>query len=237
MRPIGFSTGALAYADFRRGLTMTQSSPECSAIELSALRQPELLPLLESLDTLDLSRFSYISIHAPSQFDAEWEAQAAKHLQAILGRGWPIVVHPDVLTDMALWRGFGSLLCIENMDKRKPIGSTAVELARVFEQLPHASLCFDIGHARQVDPTMTEAYLILRDFGSKLRQVHVSEVNTSSKHDVLSYTTILAFQQVAHLIPEDVPLILETPVTLERMGHEIARVREALPVQKQSMVA
>jgi hypothetical protein len=138
MRPTGFSTGALAYADFRRGLAMTQSSPECSAIELSALRQPELLPLLESLHTLDLSRFSYVSIHAPSQFEPGWEAQCAAYLRAELSRGWPIVVHPDVLTDMALWREFGPLLCVENMDKRKPIGGTSEQLARIFDRLPDA---------------------------------------------------------------------------------------------------
>lgn len=238
MRPIGFSTGALALSDFRLGLAMTQSSPECSAIELSALRHPELLPLLDSLDTLDLSRFTYVSIHAPSQFPPEWEAKAARRLHAVvLSRGWPIVVHPDGLTDMALWREFGSLLCIENMDKRKPIGRTAGELARVFDRLPGASLCFDIGHARQVDPTMTEAYLILRDFGSKLRQVHVSEVNTGSRHDRLSYTTILAFQQAAHLIAECVPLILETPVGIEQMSAEIDKARQALPLSRGAMVA
>ena len=230
MRSLGFSTGALAYADFRRGLTMTRAINACTAIELSALRQPELQPMVESLDSLDLSRFSYVSIHAPSQFSREWEPEAATLLRTQLHCRWPIIVHPDVLTDMSLWREFGSMLCVENMDKRKPIGSTAEELARVFDQLPQASLCFDIGHARQVDPTMTEAYLILRDFGSRLRQVHVSEVNTSSRHDRLSYTTILAFQQVAHLIPEHIPLILETPVLLDEMELEIERVRQALPI-------
>ena len=56
MRPIGFSTGALAYADFRQGLTMV-SSKGLASIELSALRQNELVPLLASLPTRDLSVF------------------------------------------------------------------------------------------------------------------------------------------------------------------------------------
>ena len=68
--PIGFSTGALAYADFRRGLEMARA-PECTAVELSALRHAELYPLLDSLDSLDLAQFEYISIHAPSQFEPE----------------------------------------------------------------------------------------------------------------------------------------------------------------------
>ncbi|MGA7409559.1 MAG: hypothetical protein WBW33_03680 [Bryobacteraceae bacterium] len=236
MRPIGFSTGALAYADFRRGLEMARTA-ECAAIELSALRQGELLPMLAALDTLDMTAFQYVSIHAPSQIEPEWEASVFQSLYDEMWRGWPVVVHPDTLFDMSLWRLFGPLLCVENMDKRKPIGRTARELEWIFSELPEASLCFDIGHARQWDPTMTEAYLILKQFGSRLRQVHVSEVNTSSKHDPLSYASIVAFQDVAHLIPEDVPLILETPVGIEDIEAEIAKAREALPLDRKTMVA
>ena len=236
MRPIGFSTGALAYANFRRGLAMV-SQRGYSAIELSALRQNELLPLLDALPTIDLSGFEYVSIHAPSQFEPDWEAALCDRLDAEAWRGWPVVIHPDAIGDFGLWRELGSVVCIENMDKRKPIGRTADELAFVFDQLPGATLCFDIGHARQVDLTMTEAYLILRKFGSRLVQVHVSEVNARSKHDPLSYSSILAFREVAHLIPEHVPLILETPVTEEDMESEIAKVREALPLGLQMMVA
>jgi len=236
MRPIGFSTGALAYADFRRGLAMARTA-DCSAVELSALRQPELFPLLESLRSLDLTGFEYVSIHAPSQFEPTWETAARDSLREECWRKWPIVVHPDALFDFSLWREFGALLCVENMDKRKPIGRTVRELGRIFEQLPQASFCFDIGHARQCDPTMTEAYLMLREFGSRLRQVHVSEVNTRSKHDPLSYASILAYQEVAQLIPAGVPLILETPVAEDRIEAEIAKVREALPLNRPTMVA
>lgn len=84
---------------------------------------------------------------------------------------------------------------------------------------------------------MTEAYLILKEFGPKLRQVHVSEVATSSKHDLLSYASILAFQEVAHLIPQDVPLILETPVKEDEMDIEINKVRNALPLDRGTRVA
>jgi len=231
MRPVGFSTGALAYADFRRGLAMCCNKP-VQAIELSALRQNELIPLLEALDTLDLARFTHIAIHAPSQFDPEWEAALGARLRDETWRGWPIVLHPDALYDLSLWREMGSAVCIENMDKRKPIGRSARELESVFKHLPDAKFCFDIGHARQFDPTMTEAYLILRDFGHRLSQVHVSEVNTRSKHDPLSYASIIAFQEVAHLIPSDVPLILETPVSEDEMEMEIAKVQESLPLDR-----
>ncbi len=210
---------------------------QCSAVELSALRQSELMPMLESLDSLDLDAFTYLSIHAPSQIAPEWEAAVWDRLRDELWRGWRIVVHPDSLLDLSLWREFGPMLCIENMDKRKPVGRTARELDWIFKQLPEASLCFDIGHALQCDSTMTEAYLILREFGSKLKQVHVSEVSSSSNHDRLSYAAILAFRDLAHLIPENIPLILETPVRQDEMDAEIAKVREALPLEQRTLVA
>jgi hypothetical protein len=122
------------------------------------------------------------------------------------------------------------------MDKRKPIGRTVRELAGVFADLPDASFCFDIGHAKQVDSTMTESYFLLQEFGSRLRQVHVSEVNTRSKHDPLSLTSVLAFQEVAAMIPEGTPLILETPVGEDQMDREMARAHEALPLDVATLV-
>jgi hypothetical protein len=84
---------------------------------------------------------------------------------------------------------------------------------------------------------MTEAHFILKQFGGRLRQVHVSEVNTRSKHDPLSVASILAFQEVADLIPDDIPLILETPVPEGQIGFEMERVREALPTREERLVA
>jgi hypothetical protein len=236
MRPIGFSTGALAYADFRQGLAMIQRK-KLSVVELSALRQNELVPLLNALQILDLSAFKYVSLHAPSQFQPDFEVNFVNRLLGEVWREWPIVVHPDAISDFSLWRQLGSAICVENMDKRKPLGRSVRELAFIFGELPEATFCFDIGHARQYDSTMTEAYFVLREFGARLRQVHVSEVNTSSRHDPLSYASILAFQQVAHLIPADVPLILETPVKEEDMLNEIGKVQQALPLDRRTMVA
>jgi len=110
----------------------------CAAVELSALRQGELFPLLEGLKSLDLTGFDYISIHAPSQFEPTWEAVAWDRLREECWRNWPIVVHPDALCDFSIWREFGALLCVENMDKRKPIGRTARKLGWIFKQLPDA---------------------------------------------------------------------------------------------------
>ena len=229
-RLLGFSTGALAFGAYNRGLAEVRLHA-LEAVELSALRQPELEPLINAIDDLDLSGFQHIAFHAPSEITAGTERLVVEMLLRVAERCWPIIVHPDVIVDYSLWSQLGRALCIENMDKRKPIGRTADELESLFERLPEASLCFDIGHARQIDSTMTEAYFILSRFHTKLRQVHVSEVNTRSKHDALSYASILAFRQLADMIPINVPLIIESVIEASQIEAEIERVREAFPVQ------
>jgi len=74
MRAIGFSTGALAKGDFEKGIAL-QNEHDVDAIELSALRETELEPLVEAIASLVLTRFSYISVLAPSRFvlhDEPW---------------------------------------------------------------------------------------------------------------------------------------------------------------------
>jgi hypothetical protein len=116
------------------------------------------------------------------------------------------------------------------MDKRKPVGRNAFDLERLFRQFPEAGLCFDIGHARQVDPTMTEAQLILETFADRLREVHISEVNTSSRHDPLSLYAVSAFRSVSSLIPDSVPIVLETLIDdgQSDIPTEMDRARSAL---------
>ena len=64
---LGFSTDCLAHANVQRGLRIA-THRRAKAVELSALREDELDPLLDSLDRLedDLKPFEYVSFHAPS---------------------------------------------------------------------------------------------------------------------------------------------------------------------------
>jgi hypothetical protein len=227
MPHIGFSTGALALADFRSALEMLRNKP-CDAVELSALRFEELRPLVEALDTLDLGQFAVVSFHAPGKINPQFERETVTLLVRVAQNGWTIVVHPDAITDFDVWRQLGPSLALENMDKRKPIGRYAHELADLFERLPEAGFCFDIGHARQVDPSMAEAGAILRQFRERLRLVHISEVNSQSKHDPLSLSAVLAFRRVSHLIPGNVSVIIESRVTEDQIAREVGTVAELL---------
>lgn len=236
MRPIGFSTGALAYADFQQGLSIIRDH-QLRTVELSALREEELEPLIASLEDLDLKDFDYVSFHAPSKLKTLTEEQTIRLLDRVARKSWSLIIHPDVIGNFDSWAVFGDLLCIENMDKRKPIGRTARELDLIFDKLPHASLCLDLGHARQVDPTMSVALEILKSFGTKLRQLHVSEVNTGSQHDPLSFETILAFKKVCSLIPEPIPVIMESRVQPAQLDAEIHRCMEALTSTNSALAA
>jgi len=228
MRPIGFSTGALAKGDFRRALRVLREA-KVSVVELSALRWWELEPLAKGIVAEDLSDFSYIAVHAPSRYERDAERTIVSQLMSLADRGWPVVAHPDTIFDFGLWKPFRDMLLVENMDMRKHVGRTVTELDRIFASLPDASFCFDVGHARQVDPTMSEALRLLSSFVSRLRQLHVSEVSSASHHERLTMASTLAFGKLSPFIPENVPLILESPVGAADVLWEMRAAADALP--------
>lgn len=229
MKRFGFSTGAIAKGDYRFALERLLFFG-ISVVELSALRVEELDHLIDSLPNLDLGRFEFVSFHAPSRFPFAFERHVLSRLRTVADHGIPVVVHPDVISTPEAWQVLGSMLLLENMDKRKPVGRTTRELSSLFRQFPEAGLCFDIGHARQVDPTMIEAQLILETFSGRLSEVHISEVNTGSRHDPLSIYAISAFRTVAALIPDSVPIVLETLIDQGQSDilTEIERANRAL---------
>lgn len=219
MRPIGFSTGALAKADFQSGIEM-QRPFGVTAVELSALRDRELMPLLRDLGKLNLQGFSHISFHAPSALTDLNEGALLAALKDI-PPSWPIIVHPDVIETPERWRFLGQRLCLENMDQRKPTGRTVSEMEAIFSEFPDASFCFDIGHARQVDPTMGVAIGLLQRLRGRLRQIHISEVDPYGKHIPISFAALCGFQLVAKLIPRDCPAIIESTVDRTQIQNEL----------------
>lgn len=226
MRAFGFSTGALALGDFEQALGML-TAHATSAIEFSALRDHELSVLMRRIPERDLNRFEYVSIHAPSRFETMREADAARLLMPCIERGWHVVIHPDAIGTASCWEPFGELLCIENMDMRKPVGRTARELESVFERLPRASLCLDLGHARQVDPSLLVARELLRAYGARLRQIHLSEVDAQCRHAPISMGTVFAVRTLAHKLAP-VPVLLEARVGADQITRELRMAHMAI---------
>jgi hypothetical protein len=219
MRSIGFSTGALALGDFDRGLSLI-SDRHTKAIELSALREKELPGLMSALDRLHLEGYQYISVHAPSRLQTMKESVVADLLRPCIERKWSVVLHPDAIGDHGCWRDFGRFICIENMDKRKEAGRTATELRRHFQELPDASMCLDLAHARQVDPTLGIARDMIREYGERIVQLHLSELDVNSHHEPLSMAAVWAIREIAHLLPQ-CPVILESMVQPDAIDSEL----------------
>ena len=87
------------------------------------------------------------------------------------------------------------------MDKRKPCGRIVADLKKIFDKLPDAGFCLDVAHAKQVDPTMTECYLMIKEFKHKLIQLHLSDVTTESKHVCLNEQAIISYQKIVKYCP------------------------------------
>lgn len=226
MKAFGFSTGALGRGDVKKALKVA-ARHTTEAVEYSALRADELEPLVTLLRKQGVGHFRYVAFHAPSHFEPADEPRVVELLKALVESVGiqSIVVHPDAIYDHQLWRQFGDRLCVENMDHRKPVGRTADELEAVFEKLPQARLCFDIGHAHEIDRSMSLGYEILRRFSNRIAQVHASEVSDDCQHGPFTAASHAAFAKVARMIPKSAPVILETDVPENRVENQLREAR------------
>jgi hypothetical protein len=207
--PIGASTG---YMEGLRGdwgeLVEEASRVSSFAVELAALRESELPSLIEFLARAPALPFRYLSVHAPSKARQISERELIASLEALPPSVDAIVVHPDQIEDVELYRAFGPRLVIENMDARKASGASSEDLEPIFEALPAAGFCFDVAHARSVDPTMEVGERLLDRFAGRLRHLHVSSMSPQLGHVPLSAEDEALFEPLLARC-RDVPWIFE----------------------------
>ena len=208
---VGCSTG---FMHEKRGdwpaLVAAAARESSFAVELAALGEPELPGLVRYLESGPSLPFLFVSVHAPSKHRRIAELDLVAMLEALPCRVDAVVVHPDAMDEPSLYAGLGSKLTIENMDARKPAGQTAEQLADLFETLPEAGLCFDVAHAKSVDPSMEEGARILDEFGDRLRHVHLSSLDDTCHHVPLTAEDESLFAPLLSRC-RDVPWILEAP--------------------------
>jgi len=228
MRLVGFSTGALAFADFRRGLQMLRETG-AKAVELSALRAAELDPLMESLDDLDLTSFrSSRSTHhrtwMPSTSGTRWKS--CRQLPSVAGQSWFI---PTPFTTMP-YGVVRQAVCIENMDKRKPIARTRDELCVWFDPAARG-IPLPGSRARPTDRSHYDRGL---PDSARLRESRGRGAPERGQRREQARThflrATLAYQQVASMIPVTIPVILESIVSAEFIDDEIEAAHEALAI-------
>lgn len=231
MHLIGWSTGALLpkgnKSNYQLAIDLLKTT-SFTAIEFSVLREQELPIFLENLPHLDTIGFNHISFHI-SKHKNLTEKEIFKKIQPVIEKGWLIVHHPDIITDFGIWKQLGSQLCIENMDGRKQDGRSVKELERYFNNLPDASMCFDIGHVKQIDPSMKLGKEICQIFGQKIKIIHLSEVdNTFYSHSPINDKSLEDFAEIINFL-SGCSIILEyCPLT--DLGKEVQYIVEKFPL-------
>lgn len=208
---VGCSTGYMS--ELRNdwpGLVRSAALTSGFAIELSALSEAELPGLVRYLSSASGLPFDFVSVHGPSKGRRMPDDELATQLAALPRWVSSIVMHPDAIHDPKAYRELGRRLCIENMDARKELGQTADSLSGYFQALPEARLCFDIAHAKAVDPTMVVGEQILAAYSGRLSHVHLSSLDGADGHIPLTRADETLFAELLERCI-DVPWILEAP--------------------------
>ena len=208
---VGCSTGYMT--DLRNdwpALVRAAALTSGFAIELSALSEDELPGLVEYLSGTSQLPFHFVSVHGPSKRRQLPDDELAGLLNELPCWISSIVMHPDSMHDPAAYSVLGRRLCIENMDSRKSVGQSAEALGGYFDALPSARLCFDIAHAKAVDPSMGVGRQILSAYSARLSHVHLSSLDAAQKHVPLTRSDETLFSELLERCI-DVPWILEAP--------------------------
>jgi hypothetical protein len=208
---VGCSTGYMS--DMRgdwEALVERAAQTSSSAIELSALSEDELPGLVAYFASAPRLPFHFVSVHAPSKGRTMPEDELVGHLQLLPPWVSAVVFHPDAMQDPKAYALLGRRLVIENMDGRKENGRTAQELRPLFDALPLARFCFDIAHAKAVDPTMAVGASLLSTFATRLSHVHLSSLDERDSHVPLTAMDEALFADLLRRCA-DVPWILEAP--------------------------
>lgn len=230
MHIIGWSTGAILpkgdKANYPLAVKLLKSTP-FTCIEFNALREWELPVLLNFLPDLDISSFDRVSFHC-CKLKELTEKELFKKIKPVIEKGWDIVNHPNLMNSDC-WKDLGSQILIENMDNREPINRTVEEMEKIFEKYPDASMCFDIGHARQVDPTMKLSRDLCIKFKDKIKEIHVSDIDPISYgHKFINHNSLRAFRRMSDFLP-DCPIILEC-APLTNIEREVDYITSEFPM-------
>lgn len=209
--PVGVSTGFMNELRGDWGGQVSQAwAASPFAVELSALSEVELAPLLDYLTGRPRLPFRYLSVHGPSKGRELDEAELVAQLCDLAEWCDGIVMHPDTMVDVDRYLALGRTLLIENMDARKESGRTPDELAPLFAELPEAGFCFDIAHAWSIDRGMSVADELLDAFRGRLRHIHLSSLSEYLHHVGLTQEHEELFGPTLERCV-DVPWILEAP--------------------------
>lgn len=152
----------------------------CQSIELSAHEAGEMAVMARYIQSSHgqqwLKRFLTVSVHGPT-FGWIDDEDLVRCLRSVPDWIERIVLHPNRMPEnITVLQEFTSRILIENMDIRDPRFHSASQLEEFLAPLPQARICLDAAHVFGYDPSMQQGIDILRHFGDRVAQLHVSGI-------------------------------------------------------------
>lgn len=203
---LGFSTGAVARGDVSGGIAVARRHAT-DLVELSCLHERELPSVEEVLAAGAAGGFARISVHGPAKGRALPESELVSRLD---GLGTDVVMHPDVLDELAPWRRLGPRLLVENNDSRKAYGQGPAHLDEVFAVVGEARMCLDVSHALDAGGHGLLVELVGR-YGARIAQLHVGCDHGPGGDHVLGPELIDGVRVAAQLLGRPLAVVLERP--------------------------
>lgn len=183
----------------------------------------ELHPRIDSPKDFEISgkcidflnkNFKYISLHAPAANFIYDNSKFSKKIYNIVDK-WMgqidiknVVIHPNLIKNSDEIIGRGWPISIENMDVYKNYGKNVADLKKSFVKIPSANLVLDLNHVYTNDPSMGLADEITQNFGSVIREYHISAyIDKNNIHE--PFTRANCDFILEKVINKNLPIVIE----------------------------
>tara|TARA_Y100000310_G_C20560154_1_gene752648 strand:+ start:191 stop:907 length:717 start_codon:yes stop_codon:yes gene_type:complete len=188
MAYVGFSTGDFENPHLSLKNRIKFSDDLGGAIELYFGIPKDLLKFKLTKKLIkEIKQHKYISIHAPIskiKYKSDNNTKAIIKKLSYLCKKLPIkgiVLHPHLIEDFSILEKSGLPFLIENMDKRKTVGTHPKHFEE-YKKKYKFNFVFDTQHAYEHDPTMKLGKEIIKVMGNRLQHIHISGCNKKHIH-------------------------------------------------------
>ena len=186
---------------------------DISGVEIVFPTEQELNAFhISSIDAQWLSGLPYTTIHAPFNLFSSHASEETilKQLNVISElyentHAKSVVFHPAPYEKLAPLTDRNFHVTVENLPPGRHTGIP--ELRRIFKKYPEFSFCLDISHAYLW--SKYETARLLREFGSRLSQIHLSGTYRRKSHQSLQSVSRDFLQTIEDIKQFDVPLVVE----------------------------
>lgn len=232
--PLGWAAGVLGRTDPTPERLKTYLAAGADAVEIHVSAAEMLAGGWTHRLAGILDEFRWVSLHAP-KVDANERSEVFERVRqaADVLPIQRVTVHPEEDMDFLALDEAGDLFAIENMDRRKVVGTTR----HLFEALSRTTslpAVLDLQHVWEHDPSMRLGRDLIAVMGSRLSHLHISGCDETRIHAPLTEATnaaaVLNFYAQRELL---LPVILEGEYgqvddPVERLRDELELVREML---------